>query len=82
MTSAAFFAAPRKGTAFSPVSSTPRKNPFRRMVAATVPSAMTVPIQGMLRAARLDSRAPPQRAMCPVVVISLSFAIAVPGRYC
>jgi hypothetical protein len=69
-TSAAFFIAPRIGTALRPVSSAPPKNPFRRMVAATVASATAVPIHGILRAARLDSRAPPQRAMRPVIVIT------------
>jgi hypothetical protein len=83
--STTFFAAPRNGTAFKPVSSAPRNHPLRRIVAATVASAMTVPIHGTLRAARVESRAPPQRTIRLAVVtsgMSTRFAIAVPGRYC
>jgi len=77
-----FFAAPRNGTALRPVSRIPRKNPLRPIVAATVASATAVPIQGTLRAARLESLAPPQRTILSVVAIARGFAIAVPGRYC
>jgi len=52
------------------------------MVAATVASAMALPIQGIERAARLESRAPPHRTIRLVFVTPRAFAIAVPGRYC
>jgi hypothetical protein len=80
--SATFFAAPRNGTAFNPVSSPPRMTPLRRIVAATVRSATAAPSHGTLRAARPVSHVPPHPTMFWVVDMRLSFAIAVPGRYC
>jgi hypothetical protein len=71
MSSTAFFAAPRNGVALSPVSSAPRKNPFRFMVAATVATAIAAPMIGTLRDSRRETLAPPQRATCCVTVIPL-----------
>jgi hypothetical protein len=52
------------------------------MVVATVARAIALPIHGTERAARLESRAPPHRAILFVVVTIVAFAIAVPERYC
>jgi len=59
MSSTAFFTAPTKGVAFSPVSSAPRKNPFLLMVAATVATASAAPMIGTLRDILRESLAPP-----------------------
>jgi hypothetical protein len=55
---------------------------LRRIVAATVASAIALPIHGTERAALRESRAPPHRTILLVVVTPVPFAIAVPGRYC
>jgi hypothetical protein len=55
-----FFAAPTIGIPFSPVSMAPLMTPFRRIVDATVATAMAAPIHGSDRDIRRDSRAPPQ----------------------
>jgi len=59
--SQAFFTAPRNGVAFRPVSSAPRRKPFRRIVVATPASAIAAPIHGSARLTRFDNRRPPHR---------------------
>jgi hypothetical protein len=58
-----FFAAPTKGMEFSPVSSAPLITPLRRMVPATVVTAIAAPTHGSDRDNRRDKRAPPQLAI-------------------
>ena len=59
--SKAFFTRPTTGTALSPVSSDPLITPLRRIVAATVATANTVPTIGIDRRSRRDNLAPPYR---------------------
>ena len=54
-TSMMFFAAPTSGTAFNPVSSAPLITPFRRIVDATVATAMAAPIHGSDRETRVST---------------------------
>jgi len=58
-----FFAAPTIGIAFNPVSTAPLITPFRRIVDATVTTAIAAPIHGSDRDTRRESRAPPQLAI-------------------
>lgn len=57
-----FFANPTNGVALSPVSSAPLITPLRRIVDATVATAIVAPIQGSDRETRRDNLAPPQLA--------------------
>ena len=62
------------------VTAAPPKNPFRRIVAAIVASAIAVPIQGTERPSRRDIRMPPHRAIrCPMLMPGSS-ASCIPFR--
>ena len=73
-----FFAAPTNGTEFSPVSRAPLITPLRRIVPATVATAIAAPIQGSERETRRESRAPAQLATRSVIVTELTHAMRVP----
>jgi hypothetical protein len=74
-----FLAAPTKGTEFRPVSSAPLITPLRRIVPATVATAIAAPIQGSDLDIRRESRAPAQLAIRFVIVIRFTCAMYVPS---
>lgn len=73
-----FLAAPTNGIELRPVSSAPLITPLRRIVPATVATAIAAPIQGSDVAIRRESRAPAQLAIRFVIVIRPTSAMCVP----
>jgi hypothetical protein len=73
-----FLAAPTNGTEFKPVSSAPLITPLRRIVPATVATAIAAPIQGSDFDTRRESRAPAQLPIRFVIVIPFTRAMCVP----
>ena len=73
-----FLAAPTNGTEFRPVSSAPLITPLRRIVPATVATAIAAPIQGSDLDTRRESRAPAQLVIRFVIVIQFTLQCAFP----